>query len=481
MKTSARSLKGWEKTYRRWSWEIKGKRTKVTCEELGLPESEWTQEGSRAAAWDRYKQLTNQIALEEAASHPLATEIAVLSERHKIAQLLGKPDAADLAAMVQQLETNPDQVLRDQAKYQDGNPEGELAVLDIGVRERIELAALLEIKLPNLNAYALNALFGSDRFDDRKHQVENLDTSKTIGEAVKRYLDGKISDARLGNRSAGGVDNIRRYLAEFLKVVGDAAGFQVITFTRWEEWQRYCQHHRREYWKSVYNTSKTFLSWCTQQELVELPKNFHNKITFTFEKPEIKTYDDTTIIKILKAATGNLKLCLLLMLNCGMQSKDISDLKKSEIDFKAGTIRRKRSKTKDKPNTPTVIYPLWRTTLELLKECLNQDPDCALALTTKSGLKWNFREIREDGTLKRSDNINTLWQHLEKKIGKIGRLGMLKKSSASKLRNNLEHADCRIMFLGHSDRTVADQHYAAITPQRLAKAVKWLGDEWRQN
>ncbi len=421
-KTSARSLRGYnEKTYT-WDWWIDGKRFYLSCATLGLPESEWTQEKSRPAAWERYQELAGLRAKE-------------------LAEVRAQNDAK-LDAYLKM-----DQIAHE--------------------HERLMITMAEDPTfLPS---------------SETRPSSPPPPPDKTIKFSVERYVAVKIDDARSGNRSAGGADNIRRFLSELVKTFGHDATFDAITFDAWERWQSYCQSHRTEHWKSVYNNSKTFLAWCDQKELVQLPKNFHNKIRFVFERPEIKTYSDAEVVRIVEEANGNLKLCLLLMLNAGMQSKDIGDLKKSEIDLKKGTITRKRSKTKDKPSTPLVTYPLWRSTLKVLRQLINQDPDCVLALTTKSGGKWNLRELREYGRLKRSNNINTLWQNLEAKIGQIGTLGRFKKSSATKIKNNPQYANCEIMFLGHSERNMSGQHYAKITPERLSAAVRWLGKEWHQN
>ncbi|HEY3788458.1 MAG TPA: hypothetical protein VGL71_06365, partial [Urbifossiella sp.] len=68
-----------------------------------------------------------------------------------------------------------------------------------------------------------------------------------------------------------------------------------------------------------------------------------------------------------QSATDKTKLYLLLMLNCGMYQNDVAELAASEVDWKTGTITRKRSKTRDRKDAPTVCYKLWPETLRLLK------------------------------------------------------------------------------------------------------------------
>lgn len=466
-KSSARDLRGYNKKTHVWDWEIGKIRRYVSCASLGLPESEWTQEKSRAAAWARYQQLVAETLVKADEQHPHAADLATWKKRATVAAVLGTPDKDYLNGAVN--------FLREHVP-----PDG--VMVDPIAAERIELALKLGLDLTVLeNLEDLNRLFGSDAYRDREQLVGKIDLSKTIGEAVKKWLAVKRKDVALGTRTPKGWDNIRRFLGEFTEQFGEDSPFDVITFSNWESWQALCKSNRSEHWRSTYNYSKAFVEWCWKADLLEqLPKNFRDKIEFEFDKPVINTYTDKEVVRILNLATGNLKLCLLLMLNCGMQSKDIGDLKKSEIDWKRKTITRKRSKTRFKSSTPLVTYPLWRTTLETMKECRNQDVGCEVAFTTKSGARWNWSELGGDDKLHRSDNVNSLWQNLAKQHGRIGKLGTFKKSSATKVRNEPRHSNCETVFLGHSERTMSGQRYAPVTPERLAEAVKWLGSEWKQ-
>jgi hypothetical protein len=68
------------------------------------------------------------------------------------------------------------------------------------------------------------------------------------------------------------------------------------------------------------------------------------------------------------AASDRTKLYILLMLNCGMTQQDISDLLVTEVDWAAGAITRKRSKSADHKGVPTVKYALCPETLRLLRQ-----------------------------------------------------------------------------------------------------------------
>lgn len=143
------------------------------------------------------------------------------------------------------------------------------------------------------------------------------------------------------------------------------------------------------------------------------PKNLDDRMGFARWEGEIQTYSNADIKKTVATANGQLKLHCLLMLNCGMTQKDISDLLKSQIDLKAGTISRKRSKTKDKANTPLVSYQLWPSTLAELTKHLSKHPGLK-ALTTKSGQAWCRKETTESGKIKKADNVATLWKKLKR-------------------------------------------------------------------
>jgi integrase len=71
--------------------------------------------------------------------------------------------------------------------------------------------------------------------------------------------------------------------------------------------------------------------------------------------------------RLIDQASGQLKLHLLLVINCGMTQIDTSDLRLEQVDWGTERIIRKRSKTDDHPNVPTVNHKLWPLTFELLR------------------------------------------------------------------------------------------------------------------
>src|SRR5262249_39079581 len=155
------------------------------------------------------------------------------------------------------------------------------------------------------------------------------------------------------------------------------------------------------------------------------------------------------------------KLALLLMANTGATQEDVSDLKDSEVDWLAGRIIRKRSKTAAHENVPVVNYRLWPVTFDLLKKYRSGGER---VLLTEQGEPYVRSRLREDGKLSKADGFASNYVHLKKKLKRImptfnRPLKELRKLGASLLAAHPEYGRFQSYFLGHSPRTVADRHY----------------------
>ena len=162
------------------------------------------------------------------------------------------------------------------------------------------------------------------------------------------------------------------------------------------------------------------------------------------------------------------KLYLLLMLNCGMYQNDIAELHADELDLKAGTVKRARSKTRERG--PVVTYRLWPETSELLRRHRSNIGD--RALTTDEGNPL-VRYWLEDGKMRRYDAIQSAWSRLATKMGGKTRLGMkhLRKTSASLLGQHPQFKFYANHFLADSPRTVADSHYVVPSDAEFFQAL----------
>ena len=107
---------------------------------------------------------------------------------------------------------------------------------------------------------------------------------------------------------------------------------------------------------------------------------------------------DAEVMAILKGVTSTknqMRLQILLMLNCGYRASDIATIRVGEI--REGRIIRKRHKTKKEKDTPTVNYKLWKETKELLEKWAVGKEDSDIALRTRSGGLWAYSDLEELG------------------------------------------------------------------------------------
>ena len=170
------------------------------------------------------------------------------------------------------------------------------------------------------------------------------------------------------------------------------------------------------------------------------------------------------------------------MANIGATQEDISELRDSEVDWKAGRIIRKRTKTAAHENVPTVNYPLWPTTFELLKKFRSGSER---VLLTEQGEPYVRTRLRDDGRLSKADGFASNYVHLKRKLqrslpGFNRPLKELRKLGASLLATHKEYGRFQSYFLGHSPRTVADRHYVVPPQELFDQAVMWLGQQLGQ-
>jgi hypothetical protein len=146
----------------------------------------------------------------------------------------------------------------------------------------------------------------------------------------------------------------------------------------------------------------------------------------------------------------------------------------TEVDWKAGIITRKRSKTRKARNAPTVAYRLWPTTLTLLKK--HRSSDSTRVLTSVDGAPLVVDEVSVNNKGSKRDNIAAAldgWME-----GKSPGFAAIRKASATKLG---EHADFRAYaqyFLAQAPRGVADKFYVLPSAKQFDRALAWLGKQY---
>ena len=186
-----------------------------------------------------------------------------------------------------------------------------------------------------------------------------------------------------------------------------------------------------------------------------------------FTKEEIKT--------LLAAASERTQLYILLMLNCGMTQKDVSDLLVSEVDWDEGRVIRKRSKTADEENVPVVNYKLWpEAVLRLLRQERRgiRGPRAAQRQRQPALVGGNHgrRQVSEGRQRQkrvrpaaREDEDYQATQVLQKTW----------RPCCATTRNTQGWRGCS----GHAPQGMADRHYVQVPQGLLDQAIEWLGKE----
>jgi integrase len=200
--------------------------------------------------------------------------------------------------------------------------------------------------------------------------------------------------------------------------------------------------------------------------LIELPRNL-KELRFKTHARAIKTYETDEVRKVLLALPARLRLYMLLGLNCGMNAADVGQLRKDQVDFAGGRLVRRRVKIGDRANVPTVDYPLWAETARLLRECLSEDP--TLALTAMNGAPlWESRQ--EGDKTPQKDLINQQWKRAKVSIP----FKACRSISATMLDRHENYGRFAEYFLGHTPKTVAEEHYQHRSTETFDKAMGWL-------
>jgi integrase len=320
----------------------------------------------------------------------------------------------------------------------------------------------------------------------RNQRVEAVPADKSLGSHAAIYLTEKRALAAAGSLSKGRVYAINLHLQRFQDWFGKtraAAEIDAQTLAAYridllknittEKWSHTTANHHLA-------TVRSLTRWLWQVEAIPtLPRNLDGasaslrigrsmKGVVVFTTEEIKT--------LIENASDRTKLYVLLMLNCGMTQKDIADLKRPEVDWVAGRITRKRSKTGNFRSVPTVSYRLWPETFRLLKQEQNGDADTVL-LNENGGRLW-LEQLGDGEKYRKNDNVKNAFHRLCRKTGIQKPLKSLKKTSATLIRGSARFAGLEGLFLGHAPLSMADRHYTQVPQALLDEAVGWLESQY---
>lgn len=340
-----------------------------------------------------------------------------------------------------------------------------------------------DAKLPSLTDPLPNFVekeIWRDRIETERRKANTTDD--TIEAYVDSFLAMKRSQVDSGEISVGRYDPLRVHLHHFRDWLGGSLPVKSITGKAIADYYSHLMRGIGENdWSADYardrlNAIKMLVRWLWALDLIDPPKILESRelrIRRKTSAPRVFTKEEVS--RMLSLATARTKLYILLMLNCGMGQKDISDLRQDEVDWENGTVTRKRSKTAHHENVPTVTYKLWPETLRLLQQERAKAGD--YVLVNEDGGRLKVEELDEAGSLRKIDNVASAFSRL-KRTTKIKKpIKLLRKTSATLLRSQYLYAGIESLFLGHAPRSIADRHYAAVPQDLLDQAIEWLGKE----
>lgn len=439
---SERFLMTWDENKRRWTKMHKGCTYRVTCTELGV-QSNKSASYLAANQWWKSKQV--EIAGQQPTHHHQQA-IDELNRRVEWAKLHSLPEA--VSALQQDVKT----LLKDEG--------GDLH--------------------PSLFTRPSEA--AQSVWVDRLSRQTVTPPDRTIQALSGRFLALSATRVEGGELSASEHDLACRCTSHFIDWIGPGNDPAVINADRWEAYFLHlrglvaAKRRSREYAKKDWRYAKMFVEWLASLDKIPTPKNLHSRrYRFGATANVIVTFTPHEARQMIEQAPGQLRLHLLLMLNCGFYQSDIADLRHAEID--GGYITRQRSKTRHHGDcVPTVSYRLWPVTLELL--CHHTSSHKVLALTTLAGKSW-VEEIVVDNRIKsRRDGIKSNYAHLTKRLKVDKPLKTFRKTSSSLLDGNPEFSRYAQFFLGHSGRTTAEKHYVKPDQEQFDRAIEWLRQQY---
>jgi integrase len=485
----AKYLMTWEQKDRRWAKQYNGRREKISCSQLAKWAREFvpeTKEGSYQFA-NRWWTARKAAIDGQRPPHPFADYLDLMRrrvawlERHgdsELASMLGAEIAeVKKGSLPSFLDPSiPDEVL-------DAAPEWGSMYSNPHEPARDSEEHLLR----RLRDEELGQAF--DPFDKvwegRLHD-ENRDRAApeaTIGRRVDQWLSLQRDLVHDDLMSPGSYDNKVDQIHWFREWIGPQYDVSVINAELWEQFYKkvlkYDKWTSSETRKKYFATARQFIDWLASKDLIPVPRNLHSRhYRFKGSTTAKGTMTVSVVREIIGRARGQLQLHLLLMANCGMLQKDVSDLRQEEVDWEDGRIIRQRSKARRQAGAPVVNYKLWDTTFRLLKEHRSRGND--FVLLTEKGKRWVYEVLDPETQKKKStDTIATLYNYLfgnMKEDGKIIKsLKYFRKTSASILHGHNSYSRYVQHFLGHVGRTVADRNYVTPSQKQFDKAIRWLG------
>jgi integrase len=477
-------LMTFERAKNRWKKIYKAKPYWVSLFRLNLPPDKQTEYGSMTAANEWWRAKKAEIDAAEVPPPPTRAETVVRTAQRKVEWAKQHdPDAVDDLATVAKKTSR----LLALEKVRPG--EASNRADDIELHEPLyhlmQLTASFGKDVTEWPREVLVEYFGEQRIwrDRFKLQEKKTTPDKAFSVWQKKYLDHY--EARGQGVSTARKRSVRQALKHFETMFGAGTSIEAINGATIEDFHRFLSEHetvKSNASKGLYQRCvHDFIKYLDELEMIESPKAMKSR-RYGFERDEAdkEVFNHETLKALLAKATGPMRLHVLLALNCSFYPIDISSLTAAQVDWKKGTITHKRIKTRKKSSVPTVVYPLWSETAELLKA---QRSKGERLLTTREGTPLmaangfdnigdRFRDFIRKNNFKASKDLNAA-------PTMTASFGTLRNTAATILSSVAEHESSARHFLGQAPLKGdhMKRHYVAPSLERFEAAVKWLGEQ----
>jgi hypothetical protein len=275
----------WDGSNKRWRIMHKGQRYVISCRQLGTPP---TKEQSYRAANEWWRQKLTQLDVDSSRKKTLIAQLDSQSEF--VERLINHTDRLGAVAEKALTVKTMDEVSVDMLE----------AMLIPGGHERIETSGDL-----------------------------------SVSTQVTRYLALEQARVKSGQLSLVEYDLARRCLDYFSKWVKPATNVQRINPDVWENYWTHLMglDCSIEYKKKRFRYAKNLITWLASKGIIPMPANLiSRKYKFGSSTKQVSVFTLDEVRTLLNAVSGQLELHFLLMMNCGFNQQDVSDLVQSEVD-----------------------------------------------------------------------------------------------------------------------------------------------------
>ena len=327
-------------------------------------------------------------------------------------------------------------------------------------------------------SYAKDELANRRLWKDRLEQP--VKKGLKIDDAVKRFLADQLQLVQVGKRKPSTYGTWADRLKHVQnQISGSVEAINSNTLTNFHRALLANDLIGGQRQANIFKAFKSFVRWAWQEELlVELPRNLNKSFEFTDDSQDYAwmLYSQQDIKSMMAQLPARGRAAVLLGLNCGFTFGDLADLKKTNVDLKAGRLVYKRVKTRRRKRTPTINYKIWPETIGVLKECQSDHPE--LWFLTEDGLPLKSSEIVDDRESK--------WSVLSKQWSGWKKSGYVPKKPQKGLRKTgattieATYPGWEQMYLGQAPTTVAGRHYIVkegqVNPE-FDKIMDWLREQ----